>query len=261
MELKDENNKDVKCENNHSYCFLCLKPSHGKIPCNKLFNSSLNEYAKKNFLKNCPKCTIITEKNSGCNHITCTNCNFQWCWLCNEEYTPDHFNQGKCKGYQFFEPDDEYQIKLAFEGKIKLKESQIQGDLREFEEDEINESEINESEIHERNNNDNTQNTNSTGNNNINANDIDFHIIDSSNDSDRRTNPKPEDNPIDDLDIEKFNKGYKFLFFFVYIFLGHIFISKNIYLVYCKKNNMIIDIIINIIIIISSIPYFFCKYI
>ena len=117
MELKYEKNKDIKCENNYSYCFLCLKPSHGKIPCSKLFNSSLNEYAKDNFLKSCPKCTIITENNFGCNYITCTNCNFQWCWLCNEEYTLDHFNQGKCKGYQFLEPDDEYQIKLAFEEK------------------------------------------------------------------------------------------------------------------------------------------------
>jgi len=39
------------------------------------------------------------------------------------------YNQGKCKGYQFFKPQDEYDIKLAFEGKIQLNESQIQPNI------------------------------------------------------------------------------------------------------------------------------------
>ena len=96
---------------------------------------SLAEYAKNNFLKKCPNCNIITEKNSGCNHITCTKCNYQWCWLCNGKYSTDHFTQGKCKGYQFFQPKDEYDIKLAFEGKIQLEDSQIQESLSDIEEE------------------------------------------------------------------------------------------------------------------------------
>ena len=62
-------------------------------------------------MKKCPKCSIITEKNNGCNHITCTKCGYQWCWLCNEEYKENHFNEGKCKGFQFYQPKNVYEIK------------------------------------------------------------------------------------------------------------------------------------------------------
>ena len=80
-------------------------------------------------MKKCPNCSIITEKTAGCNHITCSKGNFQWCWLCNKKYSYAHYQQGKCRGYQFFKPKDEYDIKLAFEGKIKLRASQRQEDL------------------------------------------------------------------------------------------------------------------------------------
>lgn len=32
--------------------------------------------------KPCPKCLVITEKISGCNHMTCVYCKHQWCWRC-----------------------------------------------------------------------------------------------------------------------------------------------------------------------------------
>jgi len=86
------------------------------------------EYSKNNLIKKCPKCSVITEKITGCNHISCTKCNYQWCWLCNGEYDPEHYERGKCKGYQFFRPQNEEEIKLALEGKIKLRESQRQED-------------------------------------------------------------------------------------------------------------------------------------
>ena len=76
---------------------------------------------KKKFIKKCPKCGIWTEKNDGCNHITCIECNYQWCWLCNQKYTSGHYSYGKCSGFQFFKPKNEKQIQLAFKGKIKLR--------------------------------------------------------------------------------------------------------------------------------------------
>ena len=129
LELKDIKNKEVTCLNNHTFCFLCLQKPHGKLPCNGNLDTSIIEFAKKHFVKKCPNCSIITEKNSGCNHIICSKCNYEWCWLCNKRYRNGHYNQGKCKGYQFFKPRDEYDIKLAFEGKIQLNESQIQPDF------------------------------------------------------------------------------------------------------------------------------------
>jgi len=122
LELKQIRNKDVTCKNNHTFCFECLKKPHGKLPCNANLDKSMKEYAKNNFVKKCPKCSIITEKNDGCNHITCTKCGYQWCWLCNQEYNVNHFKGGKCKGFQFFQPKNEYEIKLMMEGKINYDE-------------------------------------------------------------------------------------------------------------------------------------------
>jgi hypothetical protein len=85
----------------------------------------MEEYGRNNFVKKCPKCSIITEKNNGCNHITCAKCGYQWCWLCNQEYNAEHFEGGKCKGFQFFQPKNEYEIKLMIEGKINFDELSI----------------------------------------------------------------------------------------------------------------------------------------
>ena len=62
----------------------------------------MEEFTKNNFIKKWPLCGIITEIIEGCNHITCSKCNYQWCLLCNSIYKPEHFSEGKCKGLQFF---------------------------------------------------------------------------------------------------------------------------------------------------------------
>jgi len=122
LELKDIKEQYTSCKNKHTYCFSCLKKPHGNLPCNNKLDKSIIEYASNNFVKKCPKCSIITEKSSGCNHITCSKCNFQWCWLCNEKYDTEHFYKGKCKGFQFYKPKNEYEIKLMMEGKINSDE-------------------------------------------------------------------------------------------------------------------------------------------
>ena len=119
---KSKEEKIVKCGNGHSFCFNCLKKPHGDLSCDKKIDESMEEYAKKQFIKRCPNCKIWTEKNKGCNHITCIECSYQWCWLCNQKYTENHFSQGKCNGFQFFNPKNEEEIQLAFEGKININE-------------------------------------------------------------------------------------------------------------------------------------------
>ena len=83
----------------------------------------MKEFAKNHFVKKCPNCEIITEKNKGCNHMSCPKCNYQWCWLCNGKYNENHYLEGKCAGLQFFRPDDDNHIKLMFEGRINLSAS------------------------------------------------------------------------------------------------------------------------------------------
>ena len=43
--------------------------------------------------------------------MTCVNCKYQWCWLCEGEYKYGHYDSGKCQGQQF--------VKAVFPKKIK----------------------------------------------------------------------------------------------------------------------------------------------
>ena len=132
------NNKEeniVKCENGHLFCFYCLQKPHKGKKCGKELDEKMEEFAKKKFIKKCPKCHIWSEKISGCNHITCVECGYQWCWLCNQKYDPTHYEKGKCKGFQFFKPNNEKDIQLAFEGKIKLRDDERMRDFNSYSSD------------------------------------------------------------------------------------------------------------------------------
>ena len=105
--LKKSNRaKYVKCENGHEYCFDCLNPPHGNKPCDQKLEKQFMKWKKGKRVKRCPRCQIYTEKNEGCNHMTCVNCKYQWCWLCEGEYKYDHYRSGKCKGHQFTRADN-----------------------------------------------------------------------------------------------------------------------------------------------------------
>lgn len=45
--------------------------------------------------KLCPKCKVKTEKNGGCNHMYCSRCQEEWCWICvkswNRSCMEDHW--------------------------------------------------------------------------------------------------------------------------------------------------------------------------
>ncbi|CAF1203807.1 unnamed protein product [Rotaria sp. Silwood1] len=39
--------------------------------------------------KKCPRCSVNTEKDGGCNAISCTRCGMTWCWICELEFRTD----------------------------------------------------------------------------------------------------------------------------------------------------------------------------
>eukprot|EP01034_Spumella_vulgaris_P021854 gene21854-27926_t len=58
----------------------------------------------RHITRKCPKCKTHTEKNGGCNHITCQNCHTNWCWLCGRIMESEHYepnNLQGCPGGQF----------------------------------------------------------------------------------------------------------------------------------------------------------------
>ena len=99
---KKGQSKYVKCiGNKHQFCFNCLKQWHDNIPCkDSSITNSLNVLEDSHKVKRCPKCKFFIEKGEGCNHMTCSNCRYQFCWLCMGEYSSNHFNRGMCKGLQ-----------------------------------------------------------------------------------------------------------------------------------------------------------------
>ena len=99
--LKSRNNKFVKCKNGHKFCYECLRPWHENNSCEEIMEKEFMNWKKNKVIKKCPRCKIYTEKNEGCNHMTCTNCHYQWCWLCEKEYVYGHYRQGRCNGHQF----------------------------------------------------------------------------------------------------------------------------------------------------------------
>ena len=96
----------VKCQNGHIYCFECLRPPHGKSKCDEVMEKDFMKWKKNKRVKRCPRCKMYTEKNEGCNHMTCVSCQYQWCWLCEGAYSYSHYNSGKCQGHQFTRADN-----------------------------------------------------------------------------------------------------------------------------------------------------------
>lgn len=101
LEKKEGEDKYVKCMNGHEYCYVCLKPWHGINDCDEEVDKDFQLWKEGKIIKQCPKCKFWTEKNEGCNHMTCAECKYQWCWLCEERYIEGHYRKGMCKGLQF----------------------------------------------------------------------------------------------------------------------------------------------------------------
>ena len=112
---KKGKSKYVKCNFGHEFCFECGNAPHGKKKCEDMIDKDFEEWRSHKIVKRCPCCRMWTEKNEGCNHMTCVECRFQWCWLCQEPYDGDHFSTGSCKGLQFYKETDEKKIKAKLE--------------------------------------------------------------------------------------------------------------------------------------------------
>jgi len=91
--------RKLVCECKTKICFSCGNQYHTFKSCETIINSVYEKYAKEKHVQGCPQCKSRIEKNGGCNHMTCTRCNYQWCWLCGVTYEPDHYapsNPNRC---------------------------------------------------------------------------------------------------------------------------------------------------------------------
>jgi ariadne-1 len=82
----------IICKCGCSFCFTCKGESHLPATCEMM--SSWHKKSKSEALsmewieshaKKCPKCQNPIEKNGGCNHMTCSRCFCDFCWICGAE--------------------------------------------------------------------------------------------------------------------------------------------------------------------------------
>ncbi|EGR33269.1 ibr domain protein, partial [Ichthyophthirius multifiliis] len=88
---------------------VCFGDAHLPCSCEMLKNwlillggkssENLNDTWIKMNTKDCPKCKTHIQKNQGCMHMNCKNCNFHFCWLCRGEWV-NHESFYECNKYK-----------------------------------------------------------------------------------------------------------------------------------------------------------------
>ncbi|KAJ5778887.1 Zinc finger C6HC-type [Penicillium paradoxum] len=99
------------CEDcNYAFCSVCRKGWHGELvrcfPRRRDGEPTEEEKATEEYLRlyttACPTCNVPCQKQMGCNHMRCFQCDTHFCYLCSAWLCPDnpymHFNDpnGKC---------------------------------------------------------------------------------------------------------------------------------------------------------------------
>ncbi|KAM7395585.1 hypothetical protein PAMA_007046 [Pampus argenteus] len=91
---RSEQKYKIQCSNcQFVWCFKCHAPWHNGLKCreyrrgDKLLRSwaSVIEHGQRNAQK-CPQCRIHIQRTEGCDHMTCTQCNTNFCYRCGERY-------------------------------------------------------------------------------------------------------------------------------------------------------------------------------
>lgn len=82
-------------------CLHCKEEFHHDFTCaqrqqwlklNEEESRKTAEYKEKN-VKQCPNCKIEIEKAYGCDHVTCTSCKFEFCFICGKQYKEGHLRE------------------------------------------------------------------------------------------------------------------------------------------------------------------------
>ena len=74
------------CNHGHTFCYRCGEFWHedGNCPEDRAVDELFEDFVNKLNMKRCPSCRFYIIKKDGCNHITCTYCKKEWCYICGE---------------------------------------------------------------------------------------------------------------------------------------------------------------------------------
>lgn len=145
----------TKCETCHTeFCVKCGEEPHAPIQCKSLGlwqEKCRNESETANWIlantKSCPKCNTRIEKNQvgfelcllilqlfggvrftlrsllltqGCNHMTCSKCRYEFCWICMGDWAAHGANTGGYYKCNKFNPNDDGNQSDAAKAKREL---------------------------------------------------------------------------------------------------------------------------------------------
>ncbi len=88
------------------------------------------EEAANNYIsqgKRCPKCQTYMEKNFGCNHMSCSICKLEFCWICMKPWADHMVVNGS---YDCKQTENYKQIEIEFKGKRKAKSRSVEKEFR-----------------------------------------------------------------------------------------------------------------------------------
>ncbi|KAK6599507.1 hypothetical protein H4I95_08382 [Botrytis cinerea] len=95
-------------------CFIHKMPWHTGLTCaqhdaRQREGASKQEQKSQRLIKKatkkCPSCDVPILKNKGCDHMTCTHCDYEFCWICLADYeliltTSNAAHDPKCAHYR-----------------------------------------------------------------------------------------------------------------------------------------------------------------
>nr|XP_023024193.1 ankyrin repeat and IBR domain-containing protein 1-like [Leptinotarsa decemlineata] len=129
----------VDCGNAHFFCWECLGEAHAPCGCKQWqeWQIKINEVKPEELKascsgtedaanclwlvtnsKPCPNCKSPIQKNEGCNHMKCSKCKFDFCWVCQESWKRHSSATGgyfRCNRFEAVHKADEKQGSLIIE--------------------------------------------------------------------------------------------------------------------------------------------------
>lgn len=108
VQAKQLKAKRVICtECNSMFCFKCGIDYHAPTDCDvikKWLTKCADDSETANYIsahtKDCPKCHVCIEKNGGCNHMQCTKCKHDFCWMCLQDWKTHGSEYYECSRYK-----------------------------------------------------------------------------------------------------------------------------------------------------------------
>nr|XP_020651075.1 E3 ubiquitin-protein ligase ARIH2 [Pogona vitticeps] len=108
IKVQEPKARRVQCNRcNEVFCFKCRQMYHAPTDCatiRKWLTKCADDSETANYIsahtKDCPKCNICIEKNGGCNHMQCSKCKHDFCWMCLGDWKTHGSEYYECSRYK-----------------------------------------------------------------------------------------------------------------------------------------------------------------